>query len=582
MVDYVFVLLKMNLKIPNLRRNHLFSPKLQQLLIICHCLRGLALMGKGPEAEDVFARVAIMPLIRSKLSMGRLDQGGSRGECAGLPSLLTEILETIATSFGSVLRWSENMAHVDLVTAGVWVPIATAMMADAGVKMAIFSPGIASIVQSNYKAFDTFLSELARRLLTEQAAITTTTTNESSPLAQLYYTPVVTEDAIRHAQERLYSHPKTAEFSQKWNLPIYYQLRFGDCCSRLNTAVDKTRTEGWIVNVYGGTMDFESLRDQYGFDLPLFVEVFDILHSFWQPDVYLRPLTHRFLRGAVQIIGRFAAFVGDGLDGKIMFGEEKKPVITADGEEELNVDVLAGKLENPTYTRDPYKWGDGLEDVAAVAWELTVLKSKVTHEIVEAAKIAATGSDLISEEEKKETAALVGDVLNDAAEKLNPLIQKAWNEVIVNILVSKCCGPLGAVKGVAATYRMTNRPAPTQASPFVSTILRPLQQFNDEFRHKIPPHIGIMWKISVVNTVANRYSVAVEELIATVQRTEVALQNRRARRTVAGSMSDGDKVKLQLYLDYEEFSKAVQGVGIDPLTVDGVSKLRTLTQEAKK
>mmetsp|Transcript_7891 Transcript_7891/g.13064 ORF Transcript_7891/g.13064 Transcript_7891/m.13064 type:complete len:541 (-) Transcript_7891:8-1630(-) len=540
-------------------------------------------MGKGPEAEDVFARVAIMPLIRSKLSMGRLDQGGSRGECAGLPSLLTEILETIATNFGSVLRWSESMGQVDLVTAGVWVPIATAMMADAGVKMAIFSPGIASIVQSNYKAFDTFLSELARRLLTANTSVEMTT-NESS-LAQLYYSPVVTEDAIREAQQRLYSHPKTAEFSKKWNLPIYYQLRFGDCCARLNTAVDTTQTEGWIANVYGGTLDFESLRSQYGFDLPLFVEVFDILHSFWRPDVFLRPLTHRFLRGAVQIIGRFAAFVNDGLEGKIMFGEEKKPIVAIDERTgDINGDtILAGRLEQPkAYSRDPYKWGEILEDVAAVAWELTVLKSKITHEIVETAKSAATNVDMITEQEKEDIGGLVGQVLTDAAQKIDPLVQKSWNEVIVNILVAKCCGPLGAVKGVAATYRMTNRPAPTRASPFVSTILRPLQQFNDEFRRKIPPHIGIMWKIAVVNTVSDRYSVAVQELIATVQRTEVALQSRRARRTVAGSMSDGEKVKLQLYLDYEEFSKGVQQVGVDPTTVEGVAKLRTLTQDAKK
>lgn len=32
----------------------------QELLMIGHCLRGLALLGKGKEAENVFARVAIM------------------------------------------------------------------------------------------------------------------------------------------------------------------------------------------------------------------------------------------------------------------------------------------------------------------------------------------------------------------------------------------------------------------------------------------------------------------------------------------------------------------------------------------
>jgi len=146
------------------------------LLMIGNCLRGLALLGKGADAESAFARVAIMPIIRSKLSMGKLDEGGSRGECAGLFFLLDDIANTVATIYGSLLRSSEGMfthgdddvatsMEVDLVVSGVWVPVATALMADPGIKTAIFSPGIANILQANYSALDTFLSELACNLL---------------------------------------------------------------------------------------------------------------------------------------------------------------------------------------------------------------------------------------------------------------------------------------------------------------------------------------------------------------------------------------------------------------------------------
>jgi len=155
----------------------------ESLLMIGHCLRGLALLGRGKEAENTFARVAIMPLIRSKISMGRLDEGGSRGECAGLFSLLDDIAFSIASTFGSVLQLSEGIfavskndegvkdvptqsplpMEVDLVTCGVWVPIATALMADTGIRMAIFSPGIASILQVGTTfliVFDIMLSQL--------------------------------------------------------------------------------------------------------------------------------------------------------------------------------------------------------------------------------------------------------------------------------------------------------------------------------------------------------------------------------------------------------------------------------------
>lgn len=107
--------------------------------------------------------------MRSKVSIGRIDEGGSRGECAGLFSLLDDITYCITSNFGSVLRLSEcifGMADgatitdfaaqqqrnldIDLVVAGVWIPIATTLMADPAIKMAIFSPGIASILQVKF------------------------------------------------------------------------------------------------------------------------------------------------------------------------------------------------------------------------------------------------------------------------------------------------------------------------------------------------------------------------------------------------------------------------------------------------
>ena len=72
-----------------------------------------------------------------------------------------------------------------------------------------------------------------------------------------------------------------------------------------------------------------------------------------------------------------------------------------------------------------------------------------------------------------------------------------------------------------------------------------------------------------------------EELIATVKRTEEALKSRQTRRTMIGGMSDGEKVKLQLYLDYQEFKSYVENLGVDSECVIGLKKLRDLTQEAE-
>merc|ERR1719469_16664 len=156
----------------------------------------------------------------------------------------------------------------------------------------------------------------------------------------------------------------------------------------------------------------------------------------------------------------------------------------------------------------------------------------------------------------------------DASKEILPVVNEIWNEIIVNILTSKCTAPLSAVKGVAATYRMTNRPPPTQPSPFISTILLPLQTFTQTHYNIIisptllsPPE----WKQNIITAVTSKYHLAIQDLIETVKRTEVALKNRKSKKAMfsLGGMTDGEKVRLQLLLDYKAFKESVQDLGVD-------------------
>ncbi|KAL3937721.1 MAG: hypothetical protein SGBAC_007231 [Bacillariaceae sp.] len=546
------------------------------LLLLGHCMRGLALLGRGKEVESIFARVAIMPLIRAKVSMGSLDEGGPRGECAGLAPLLNDMITTIAQAFGPALQLADIMfdvgskMEVDLVTSGVWAPIATALMADAGIKMAIFSPGIASILQSNYMALDTFLGELAQRLLHQSSQ---TANPASGSMENLYYHATTSPETIQRAQSRIYSHPKTAEFAKKWNLPIYYQLRFGECCARNSRAIEQTKEGGWITDVFTGTPeDADTMKNEVGFELSFFMELYEVLLSLWRSDVFLRPLTNRFLRGAVQLVGRNVSFIEDGLTGKIKFGIEKEPEPHQNGEGN-------GIAPPKPKMSAPYCWAENVSVVAAVAWELAILETTLGYDYVSVISNTLSNGDATAAEQA-ELRTLVLEVLKDASGQIRPLVEKMWNKVIVELITEKCSGPLAAVKGVAATYRMTNRPPPTQASPFVSTILRPVKEFSNEFSQRKPDHIGDGWRLQIISVVTDRYCAAVEELLTTVARTEVTLQNRRTRRATSGGISDGDKVKMQVYLDCEEFCKQIERLGVNPSLINGVEKLKSLTADA--
>jgi hypothetical protein len=499
------------------------------------------------------------------------------------------MIVSVSDAFGPVLQLSEVMfdvgagVQVDLITDGVWVPIATALMADAGIKMAIFSPGIASILQSNYVALDNFLAMLAERLL-DHSETTKKQTRISQAISteEYYFSPNISSGTIRLAQERIYKHVKTAEFSKRWNLPIYYQLRFGDCCTRLNKAIDTTTNTGWTTEVYTGDPEVAStLRNTVGFELSFFLELYDILLGLWRPDVILCPLTNRFLRGAVQLVGRSVAFIRDGIEGKLKFGggdsSDDKTNHQNGGSNKMEPN--GSSLSLPS--RSAYTWGESAPDVASVAWELAILETSLSHDYASTVCDAVrSGLRMFSDQSELERE--ISAVLNEASAQIHPLVESAWNEIIVKLMTEKCSGPLAAVKGVVATYRMTNRPPPTQASPYVGTILRPLKEFSRDFSLRTPEYVGSTWKTLILSAVTDRYSAAVEELIATVQRTEVALQNRRARRAASGGISDGDKVKLQLYLDFQAYARDVQELGIDPSTLEGIIKLQSLTEDGQK
>ncbi len=405
---------------------------------------------------------------------------------------------------------------------------------------------------------------------------------EEEDLKQLYHKPEMDFDMIHIVQSRLYKHPMTTDFTKKWNLPIYYQLRFGEACTRLEKAIESVQAEGWQSNVFTGTDAVaNSLRETFGFEIPFFLEVYDTMSWLWQEDVFLKPLTHRFLRGAIQLLGRVVMFVTDGLNGNIKFGVQ--PILEKDEQDEgeLKETSNSESMKRPMVDNS-YFWHERINDVAAVSWDLTILESCVSDAYVAniASKIIPT-DESVDGDQVDEVKQLVEGALTESSEGISPIIGNIWNEIIANILTTKCSTPLAAVKGVAATYRMTNRPPPSQPSPFVATILSPLKEFNENFMNRTPPQVGDEWKRRVVSSVAEKYCIAVSELTETVQRTEEALKNRKARRTAAGGMSDGEKVKLQLLLDQKEFYKFVEDVGVDAESIEHVTKLVKLTEAAE-
>lgn len=132
-----------------------------------------------------------------------------------------------------------------------------------------------------------------------------------------------------------------------------------------------------------------------------------------------------------------------------------------------------------------------------------------------------------------------------------------------------------SVRSVTATYRMTNKPAPTAPTFYVASVLKPLQVFLDESCQLLVwpqactrawrrPLTALQsddakqqWVMSVAEPVTAQFVTFAGDVLQTLQQTNRFL-NKIVKRTStsgngAAALSDTDKITLQLYLDVQEF-----------------------------
>ena len=153
---------------------------------------------------------------------------------------------------------------------------------------------------------------------------------------------------------------------------------------------------------------------------------------------------------------------------------------------------------------------------------------------------------------------------------------------LVAAVVERCLEALKQLKGITATFRMTNKPLPSRHSHFVPGILAPLRAFVDSDRAKaLTPASRRELALSVSDGVSARYGEMAAELVTTVKKTEASLNRLKDRKAGkagagggaagaggkdagAGKVSDTDKICKQLHLDVCEYGAQLAKLGVVP------------------
>lgn len=371
----------------------------------------------------------------------------------------------------------------------------------------------------------------------------------------------------------------------RFNLQAYFMLRQGEIVKQISGATTSnkemeaetstgTNESGKSVTsdtrrlkVLDVALEIELESAKYNLFLDVTSTIYKSLERCWSEDVFLAPLADRFLSLSLQILTRYYNWLTFeiGVDNSVV--EQGLP-----SDESLTTSV-------------------SIDDLARICNDVTSLmdildKFLITKMFERMTPYLAKGSesrdvdDTLNKRDEDgtlemsdtEMSILISDSFKQLRDRFRALVSMIIKNIMTTTISNRCTDVLRQLRGITATYRMTNKPPPSRPSPYTSSILRPLIDFMNGSGYKnITDRGGEDLKNGVLSRVCYRFYVMTEELIETIKKTESSLRKLKNRGNsvtddsgTGTNMSDTDKICLQLLLDVKEFAKqAKDKVGID-------------------
>lgn len=348
----------------------------------------------------------------------------------------------------------------------------------------------------------------------------------------------------KSAVTKFRSEPAYTEFMRLWHVNVYFSLRFQEIAGGLDSALTATISP---VGMNENQMKQKTLL------LKQSIKLLESLHSCWSDEVLVFSHSDKFLRLSLQLISRYTTWLSSGLAArKASDGSSSSP---ADSEWAISVPV-----EDFIYV---------MHDVNGVIGELSESGNFVEHvnQLLASCPI--------------EVLTLVKQSILQAVEPLKELLPGIM-DVMIGVIVKRSNEDLKHLKGITATYRMTNK-LPVRHSPYVSGILHPLKVFLEGERvHYLSEDDKTKLRCGSTDKITAIYYDMVSEVVNVARKTESSLQRLRqgAQRRVGAStdssdniISDTDKICMQLFLDIQEYARNLRSLGIDARGIESYKAL---------
>nr|XP_048306175.1 conserved oligomeric Golgi complex subunit 2 [Myodes glareolus] len=358
--------------------------------------------------------------------------------------------------------------------------------------------------------------------------------------------------------KRLRAHPAYHSFNNKWNLPVYFQLRFREVAGSLEASF----ADG-----------LEEAPDGSPYCLLASHRTWSSLEKCWSSEMFLPLLAHRLWRLTLQILARFSVFISE-LSGRPVSNENTKETKKP----------LAG-------SKDPSEdQGNHPSEAQAASISSTQLLyvvsdlERLQEWLPELLKIVKPKLEMIGFKNFSSISA----ALEDSQSSLSAHVP-ALSSRIVQDLSESCFSYLKSALEVPRLYRRTNKEVPSTASSYVESALKPFYQLQHGHGHKVKAAMMKHWVQEALSESTHRYFETVSDVLNSVKKMEESLKRlKQARRAPAtnpvsssGGMSDDDKIRLQLALDVEFLGEQIQKMGLQTNDIKSFPALAELVLAAR-
>ncbi|XP_077093220.1 conserved oligomeric Golgi complex subunit 2 [Siphateles boraxobius] len=500
--------------------------------IVRHCLRTYATIDKTRDAEALVGQVLVKPYMDEVIVEQFVKSNPN-----GLKMMYTKLLEFVPhhcrllreVTGGAI---SSDKADIvpgyDFLVNSVWPEIIR------GVEERIpslFNPGNPDAFYEKYTVSMDFVRKFERQC-GSQASV-----------------------------KRLRAHPSYQSFHNKWNLPVYFQLRFKEIAGSLENAI----VDGLVESPAGGS-----------YHLQVTEVLWSCVCRCWADQVYLPPLAHRFWKLTLQLISRYGTFITEVLT-KTSPPETSKDLVrplpsSASSTSSRTSQDADSDTSGPTVL--------STKQLVFIAADVDKLQGQIPDisEMIRA-KLDSIGFKNFT---------VLSEALQDSRASLYSCVP-TLNSRMTQHLTERSVRFLKSASEVPRLYRRTNKEVPTRPSVYMDNALRPLHQLVTDSKNLVKDSIIQEWLRVTLSDCTHRYFETISDVLSSVRKMEESLKRlKQARKTATTSTiginagpSDDSKIRLQLALDVEYLGEQIQKMGLQPSDITMFLSLLELVQEAR-